>query len=140
MKPFAKLTLIRTESHLHLSSGFQHLTVMQILREGRLCRPPSGGLCCLLSITCLSKSLPLLLRKSNLTHSRLTRLQCNPHPSAHRLQGRGPDSGLAYQSTRPGDFPGGPVVKTSPSSARGCSRSLVGELISHMPPGQKTKT
>ena len=39
-----------------------------------------------------------------------------------------------------GDFSGGPVVKTLPSSAGGAVRSLVGKLRSHMPHGQKTKT
>ena len=39
-----------------------------------------------------------------------------------------------------GDFPGGPVVKTSPSNAkRVWVRSLVGELRSHMPHGQKNQ-
>ena len=39
------------------------------------------------------------------------------------------------------DFPGGPVVKTSPSSAGGVgSIPGPGELRSHMPRGQKTKT
>ena len=38
------------------------------------------------------------------------------------------------------DFPGGPVVKTSPSNA-GCMGSTSGqELRSHMPPGQETET
>ena len=34
-----------------------------------------------------------------------------------------------------GNFPGGPVVKTSPFNVGG----VVGELGSHMPPGQKAK-
>ena len=39
------------------------------------------------------------------------------------------------------DFPGGPVVKTLPSMEGGVQvESLVGELRSHMPGGQKTKT
>ena len=38
------------------------------------------------------------------------------------------------------DFPGGPVVKTLPSSVGGVVWSLVGELRSHMPCSQKTKT
>ena len=38
------------------------------------------------------------------------------------------------------DFAGGPVVKTSPSNAGVWVRSLVGELRSNMPRGQKTKT
>ena len=37
------------------------------------------------------------------------------------------------------DFSGGPMVKTSPFGAGVQVRSLVGELKSHMPPGQKTK-
>ena len=37
-------------------------------------------------------------------------------------------------------FPGGPVVKTSPSKTGVWVRSLAGELRSHMPAGQKTKT
>ena len=38
------------------------------------------------------------------------------------------------------DFPGGPVVKTSPSNARMQVWSLTGEIRSHMPQGQKPKT
>ena len=38
------------------------------------------------------------------------------------------------------DFPGGPVVKTSPSNEGGAVPSLVGKLRSHMPLGQKPKT
>ena len=38
------------------------------------------------------------------------------------------------------DFPGGAVVKTSPSNAGDKVRSLVGKLRSHMTPGQRTKT
>ena len=38
------------------------------------------------------------------------------------------------------DLPGGPVVKTLPSSAEGAGSVLVGELRSYMPHGQKTKT
>lgn len=38
------------------------------------------------------------------------------------------------------DFPSGPAVKTSPSSTGGVVRSLVGELRSHMPCSQNTKT
>ena len=38
------------------------------------------------------------------------------------------------------DFPGGPVFKTLPSNARVLVWSLVRELRSHMPGGQKTKT
>ena len=37
------------------------------------------------------------------------------------------------------DFTGGPVVRTSPSKARVQVQSLVGELRSHMPQGQKKK-
>ena len=37
------------------------------------------------------------------------------------------------------DFPGGLVVEISPSSARGASSALVGELRFHMPCSQKTK-
>ena len=36
-------------------------------------------------------------------------------------------------------FPGGPVVEISPSSARGASSILVGELRFHIPCSQKTK-
>ena len=36
-------------------------------------------------------------------------------------------------------FPGGPVVKTALSMQRTQVRSLVGELRSHMPHGQKKK-
>ena len=36
-----------------------------------------------------------------------------------------------------GDFPGGPVVNTSPSDAGGATGSLVGELRSHKPRSQK---
>ena len=39
-----------------------------------------------------------------------------------------------------GDFPGGPVVKTSPSNAGGEGQIPGRELRSHMPQGQKTKT
>ena len=38
-----------------------------------------------------------------------------------------------------GDFPGGPVVKTSPSNVGVRVWSLVGELRSHMPRGQKNQ-
>ena len=38
-----------------------------------------------------------------------------------------------------GNFPGGPVVKISPFTAGVQVQSLVGELRSHMPRGQKTK-
>ena len=38
------------------------------------------------------------------------------------------------------DFPGGPVVKTLPSMQGVQIQSLVGELRSYMPWGQKTKT
>ena len=37
------------------------------------------------------------------------------------------------------DFPGCPVVKASPSNAEGVGSSLMGELGSHMPQGQKPK-
>ena len=37
------------------------------------------------------------------------------------------------------DFPQGPVGKTSPPSAEGVDRSLVGELKSHVPCSQNTK-
>ena len=37
------------------------------------------------------------------------------------------------------DFPGGPVVKTSPYNAGGTGSIPAGELRSHMPYGQKTK-
>ena len=37
------------------------------------------------------------------------------------------------------DFPGSPVIKTSPSNAVGAGSSLVRQLRSHMPPGQKPK-
>ena len=36
-------------------------------------------------------------------------------------------------------FPGGPVVKASPPSAGHVVQSLVRQLRSHMPPGQKPK-
>ena len=39
-----------------------------------------------------------------------------------------------------GDFPGGPVVKTLPPNAGAQVPSLVRELRSHTPRGQKTKT
>ena len=39
----------------------------------------------------------------------------------------------------PWDFPGDPVAKTSPSNVVVWVQSLVGELRSHMPRGQKTK-
>ena len=38
------------------------------------------------------------------------------------------------------DFLAGPVVNTSPSNAEGVGGSLVGELRSHMPCGQETRT
>jgi len=38
-----------------------------------------------------------------------------------------------------GDFPGGPVVKTSSSNAGGVVRPLIRELRSYMPHGQKAK-
>ena len=38
------------------------------------------------------------------------------------------------------DFPGSPVIKTLPSNAVGVGSSLVRQLRSHMPPGQKTET
>ena len=38
------------------------------------------------------------------------------------------------------DFPGGPEAKTSPSNAGVWVQSLVRELRSRMPRGQKTKT
>ena len=38
------------------------------------------------------------------------------------------------------DFPDGPVVKTSPSNAWDAVRSLVREIRTHMPRGQKTET
>ena len=38
------------------------------------------------------------------------------------------------------DFPGGPVVKTSPSNAGVWVQSLVGELRSHMTWSQNNKT
>ena len=38
-----------------------------------------------------------------------------------------------------GDFPGGPMVKTSPSSAGVAGGSLVSKLRSHMPCGQKSQ-
>ena len=38
------------------------------------------------------------------------------------------------------EFPDGPDVKTLPSNTGGQVRSLVGELRSHMPRGQKTRT
>ena len=47
---------------------------------------------------------------------------------------------LMLKNTCCWDFPGGPVVKTPPSKAGGVGRSLVGELRSHMPRSQKTKT
>ena len=37
------------------------------------------------------------------------------------------------------NFPGGPAVKTSPSNTRGALQSLVGELRSHVPSGQKNQ-
>ena len=44
---------------------------------------------------------------------------------------------VKFKKGAPGDFPGGPVIKTSPSNAGGAVRFLAGELRSHMPPGQK---
>ena len=38
------------------------------------------------------------------------------------------------------DFPGDPVFKTSPSNVGVQTRSLIGELRSYMPHGQKTRT
>ena len=38
------------------------------------------------------------------------------------------------------DFLGSPVIKTLPSNAVGVGSSLVRQLRSHMPPGQKTET
>ena len=38
------------------------------------------------------------------------------------------------------DFPGGPVVRTLPSSAGGAGSTLVGKLRSHIPCSGKSKT
>ena len=46
----------------------------------------------------------------------------------------------SLKRVRNGDFPGGPVVKTSPSNAGGEGSIHGRELRSHMPRGQKTKT
>ena len=44
---------------------------------------------------------------------------------------------MGVRITEARDFLNGPVVKTSPSNM--WVRSLVGEIRSHMPPGQKKK-
>ena len=44
------------------------------------------------------------------------------------------------QDHEKGDFPGGPLVKTSPSSAEGVDSIPGGRTKVHMPCGQKSKT
>ena len=46
----------------------------------------------------------------------------------------------AHSEEKPGTFSSGPVVRVSPSNAGDGVRSLVRELRSHMPHGQKAKT
>ena len=50
-----------------------------------------------------------------------------------------PISFLFSPSEYLGDFPGYPVIKTSPSNAGAWVQSLVRELRYHMPQGQKSK-
>ena len=46
---------------------------------------------------------------------------------------------IIFKNGKGGGFPGGPVVKTSPSNTEDSVRSLVTELRFHMPQGQKAK-
>ena len=63
-----------------------------------------------------------------------------------RLRRGGEEGCLAHQvnmpgrGVGPGDFPDGPMVKTSPSNVRGMGSILGRGLRSHIPWGQKTKT
>ena len=79
------------------------------------------------------------LEKRTATHSSILawRIPCTMQPMGSQRVGHNWVTFTSLHFT--GDFPGGPVVKTSSSNVGGWVQSPIGELRSHTPWGQKPK-
>lgn len=106
MKPFAKLTLIRNHKDSNPSLSVFKVSTFNcdaILWKGRECITGHwvDAYFCLPSMPSLGNSLPILLQRSNPSHSQSRHLKWSSGSSHYGLQRSRPDSGLAYQSPHP---------------------------------------